>query len=234
MNNAIFLSVIIPVYNEARRIGRTLEAVAAYLRMQTYGWEIIVVNDGSRDATSDVVRGYQHQGAIMLIDNKVNRGKGFAVNQGMRAASGDIALFMDADNSTRIGEFEKMKPFFDRGYDIVIGSRRTSGAVIDRHQPVVRESLGKLFGLIVRMLFGFPYLDTQAGFKAFGRAARVIFQKQTAWRWAFDVELLVLARKMKLRIAETPITWRNDPDSRVTFYRMVHMLIELLRIRLFS
>ena len=227
-----FLSIIIPAYNEETRIAKTLASVMAYLETQSYTWEIIVANDGSRDHTVDVVRSLQQVRVMALIDNKQNRGKGFVVRQGMAAAQGDIALFMDADNSTHIKEIEKMLPLFKRGYDIVIGSRRMPQSQIVLHQPWYREILGKISSVFARVLFGFSYMDTQAGFKAFSKKGREVFLNQRIYGWAFDIELLACAGKLGLRVGEVPISWHNDADSRVTFDRAIATIFDVIRIRI--
>jgi dolichyl-phosphate beta-glucosyltransferase len=229
----IFLSVIIPAYNEEARIEKTLRDVDAYLGCQTYSYEILVVNDGSKDHTAEIVKSLQpFIKNLRLLDNLENQGKGAVVKQGMLASQGEIRLFMDADNSTTVNQVEKMLPEFNSGYEVVIGSRRVPGAIIARHQPFIRENIGRIFNLLVRLIAGLPMKDTQAGFKAFsGRASREIFSRQTIRRWAFDVEIIVIARRLGFKIKEVPITWVNDPSSRVKFSGMVKMLFEVIKIR---
>lgn len=228
-----FLSVVIPAYNESDRIGHTLAAIDAYLSQQKYPYEIIVVNDGSTDDTVRIVNGLKSKiKDLKLIDNPKNHGKGWVVKQGMLAALGDIRLFMDADNSTSVDQIERMLPKFKEGYEVVIGSRRVPGAKIAVHQPFWREQIGRIFNLLVRVAAGLPYADTQAGFKAFSAAAaRRIFPKQTIYRFAFDVEILVISRLEGFKIAEVPITWINDAKSHVKFKSMAQMLIEVLTVR---
>jgi len=228
------LSVIIPAYNEEDRIEKTLREIDAYLSTQPYSHEIIVVNDGSRDHTAEVVQGlFPFIKNLRLIDNAINHGKGWVVRQGMLEAQGEILLFTDADNSTSVDQVEKMFPEFERGCEVVIGSRRVPGAVIAVHQSFLRENIGRVFNVIVRILAGLPMKDTQAGFKAFGaRAAREIFSRQTIWRWAFDVELLVIAKSLGFTVKEVPITWANDPKSHVKLKSMIKMLFEVLQVRL--
>ncbi len=244
--NELFLSVVIPAYNEEDRIEKTLRRVDAYLKSQTYSYEIIVVNDGSKDSTAEKVRqAFSQLPHLRLIDNKENHGKGWVVKQGMLEAKGQIRLFMDADNSTAIDQVERMLPYFSayggspeggrEAYDVVFGSRRAKGAVIAIHQAWWRENLGRVFNLLMRLIAWLPYSDTQAGFKAFtSEAAEAIFSRQTIWRWAFDVEVLVIARALGFKIKEVPITWVNDPKSHVKFSGMVKMLFEVIKIRLGS
>lgn len=228
------LSVVIPAYNEEQRIGKTLEDVSRYLSGQTYQYEILVVNDGSKDGTAATVR--KLSGTIpnlRLVDNSDNKGKGGVVRQGMLAASGDIRLFMDADNSTRVEEVAKFLPYFKQGADLVIGSRRIQGSVIAVKQPWIRDFLGGVFRTIVHTLVPMRVTDSQCGFKAFSaKAAELVFSRQTVFRWAFDVELLAIARAHKLKIVEVPVTWVNDAASKVKFSGMVNMLLEVLKVRL--
>lgn len=232
-DDGIYLSVIIPAYNEADRIEKTLRAVDGYLTQQNYTYEIIVVNDGSTDDTAGVVKGMkQFIKNLKLIDNPKNHGKGWVVKQGMLTALGDYRLFMDADNATSIDHVEKMWPCFQRGYEVVIGSRRVKGSQIAVHQAFWREQLGRLFNLVMRLIVWLPYADTQAGFKGFtARAVRQIFPKQAIYRFSFDVEILTIARLLGFKIAEVPITWVNDPKTHVKFKSMVLMLIEVFKVR---
>lgn len=228
------LSVVIPAYNEERRIEKTLLAVSEFLKKQTFGYEIFVVNDGSKDGTASVVRKLESLiPNLRLVDNKENHGKGWVTKQGMLESGGDIRLFMDADDSTKVDEILKFLPFFGQGYDIVIGSRRIAGANIAVKQSFFRDFLGGIFRLIVHTLVPVGVTDSQCGFKAFsGKAAAAIFSKQTIFRWAFDVEILALARREGFKIKEVPITWINDSESHVKLGGMVNMLLEVIEIRL--
>lgn len=227
------LSVIIPAYNEEKRIEKTLLSVDEYLSKQPYDYEILAVNDGSKDKTAEIVNGLTGRlRGLKLIDNKENHGKGWVVRQGMLSAQGDYRLFADADNSTVIDHVEKFFPFFTQGYDIVIGSRRLKDSVIAVKQPWTRDFLGGIFRLIVHTLMPLGVKDSQAGFKMFSKkAAETVFPKQTIFRWAFDVEILAIAKKLGFRIKEIPIRWVNDTGSHVKLSGMVRMLFEVLRIR---
>lgn len=229
----MFLSVIIPAYNEEKRIAKTLQSVDAYLKKQSYDYEILVVNDGSRDKTAEVIReAASRMASLRLIDNIANHGKGWVVRQGMLQAQGRICLFMDADNSTTIDQVANFLPYFEQGYDLVIGSRRMKGAVIAVKQPWTRDLLGGVFRLAVHAIVPVGVTDSQAGFKAFSRrAVEVIFPRQTISRWAFDVEILAMARKMGLKVKEAPIIWTNDTESHVKLSGMVKMFFEVLGIR---
>lgn len=229
----MYLSVVIPAYNEEKRIQKTLLAIDDYLKKQSYGYEILVVNDGSKDGTARAVQELADRVAnLRLIDNQSNQGKGGVVRQGMLLAQGQIRLFTDADNSTSIEHIEKFLPLFKEGHDIVIGSRRTKGAVIAVHQPWIRDWLGGIFRAIVRLLVPLGVKDSQAGFKAFSqKAAEAVFSRQTLTRWAFDVEILAIARRLEFKIKEVPITWVNDQESHVKLKGMIGMLFEVLSVR---
>lgn len=231
----IRLSVIVPAYNEGQRIIKTLEAMDAYLKNQGYGYEIIVVSDGSKDNTAEVVNGMKGKVAnLSLIDNKTNHGKGYVVRQGMLVAEGEYRLFTDSDNSTPIEEVEKMWPFFSEGYDIVIGSRDALGAVLDPPQPMIRRFLGEGFGLLTNIIVGtWGIQDTQCGFKAMtAKAAKTILPLCKIDRFAFDPEILAVAKTKKIKIKEIPIHWKNDLRSTVKISSMVKMFEDLFRVRL--
>src|SRR3989344_2147904 len=229
------LSVVIPAYNEESRLPRTLRDVDAYLRKQDYEYEIIVVNDGSRDRTVEVTNALAREIAnLRLIDNQKNRGKGYAVRQGMLEAKGAYRVFSDADNSTSITHMGRMWPEFEKGFEVIIGSRDIEGAVIAVRQAWWRRRLGDIFNLVVQSLTGFWGLwGTQCGFKGFSaRAAREIFSCAKINRWAFDVEVLVIAKKLGYQIKEVPVTWVNDKQSKVRFSGMAKMFLEVLQISL--
>lgn len=231
----IRLSVIVPAYNEEKRITQTLEAMDRYLKKQGYGYEIIVVSDGSKDRTAEVVEGMKGKIAnLKLIANKENHGKGYVVRQGMLEAAGEIRLFTDSDNSTPIEEAEKILPHFKDGYDLVIGSRDAKGAVLDPPQPMLRRFLGEGFGLLSNIITGtWGIADTQCGFKAMtAKAAKEILPLCRIDRFAFDPEILAVARKKKMRVKEIGILWKNDLRSTVKFKSMVKMFEDLFRIRL--
>ena len=231
----IRLSVIIPAYNEEKRLPKTLREVDAYLKKQNYSYEILVINDGSRDGTAAAVERLQGEiKTLRLVDNKPNHGKGYVVRQGMIQAKGEYRVFMDADNATAIDHVERMWPEFDKGSQVIIGSRDMKGAVRTVRQVWWRERLGDIFNLIVQVMSGlWGIWDTQCGFKGFTRkAAEDIFSKATINRWAFDPEILVIAKRAGYTIKEIPVTWVNDPHSQVRFGGMVNMIIEVVQIRL--
>jgi glycosyltransferase involved in cell wall biosynthesis len=224
-------SLVIPAYNEAARIGETLEAALAYLRDNSPRSELIVVNDGSRDSTSAVVAGVfrsQPDFATKLIEHSPNRGKGAAVRDGLMAAKHEIALFSDADLSTPISEAPKLiEPIAAGEIDVAIGSRALDRRLIGVHQPWRREQGGRLFNLVVRMATGLPFWDTQCGFKAFRLdVLRPILQHAPSNGFAFDVEWLYLAQRAGLRMREIPVRWDHHEGSKM---HLVHDTAEMLR-----
>jgi dolichyl-phosphate beta-glucosyltransferase len=228
------LSIVIPAYNEERRIGKTLSSVVAYLADRAPRFEVIVVDDGSVDATRELVGEVAaREPRVRLLALGANRGKGMAVRRGMLEARGDWLLFSDADLSTPIEEAERLAAAIGAGADIAIGSRSLRGARVEVHQPWCREAMGKTFNRIVRVLAVRGFVDTQCGFKCFTReAARAVFERARIDRFAFDVEALVIARRLGFRIAEVPIRWANEPNSRVAIVSdSARMLADLLRIR---
>ena len=231
------LSVIIPAYNEEKRLPKTLKSIDEYLKRQNYPYQIIVVNDGSRDRTSQTVVNLQKEIAnLKLIDRKINKGKGYSVKEGMLAGQGDYRLFMDADNSTSIDQIEKMWAWFEKGYDVVIGSRDIKGAILDPPQPIHRRIVGRFFKLIRIMICDlFKIKDTQCGFKCFTReATEIIFPKMKMNRFAFDVEILLIAKINGFKIKEVPVIWKNDPQSKVKLKSAIKMGIDLFKIRFYQ
>lgn len=228
------LSVVIPAYNEEHRISKTLESVSLFLQKQNYDYEILVVVDGAKDNTAAIVLELEKSiPKLRLLNNKENHGKGFVVQQGMLEANGDIRVFMDADNSTTIDHITLFLPYFEKGYDIVLGSRRITGANIAVHQPWIRDLQGTIFRMIVHMFVPLNVTDSQCGFKAFtADSTKKIFSQQTLHRWAFDVEILAIARRLGLKIEEAPVTWINDEGSQMTLKGKISMLLEVMQVRL--
>ncbi len=229
----MYLSVIIPAYNEAERISKTLLAVDAYLSKVRYPYEILVVNDGSCDATAEVVlKLAKIVKNLKLVDVKENRGKGSVVRDGMLGAKGDIRLFMDADNSTSVDQVENMLSFIKKGYDVVIGSRAVKGAKLEPPEPPYRAFIGKALNLVVQVLLLPGIWDTQCGFKAYtAKAAEEIFGVSKISTWGFDVETLALAKKFGYRTKEVPVRWVNDTRSHVKFSGGLQFLWDIARIR---
>jgi len=223
------LSVVIPAYNEARRLPATLERVGAYLAAQGVAHEILVIDDGSADATADLARGE----SVRVLRHEPNRGKGYAVRRGMLAAAGARRLMTDADLSTPIEEMPRLEAEIDRGFDVAVGSRALPGARIEVHQPAYREAMGRAFNVMVQAILLPGLHDTQCGFKLFtARAAEAAFGACRLDGFSFDVEALFVARRLGLRIAEVPVRWRNDAATRVGFGGGGAAFLDLLRIRL--
>ncbi len=230
----MYLSVIIPAYNEEKRLPGTIKSINKYLSDQHYSWEIIIVSDGSQDKTVEVARSLNSiVKNLTVIDNKDNHGKGYVVRQGLLAASGDYRLFTDADNSTHINHLKKMLPAFEKGYDYVIGSRDIKGAVLDPPQPWLRQRIGDIFNLMVQIVVGlWGIWDTQCGFKGLTRAlAEDILPECKIDRWAFDPEMLIIAKKKGYKIKEIPVLWKNDLQSKVKLKHTLRMAVDLFKIR---
>ncbi len=230
------LSVIIPAYKEEKHIKNTIESIYNYLKEKGIEHEILVVTDGLGDRTKDIVHSLiPVVSTLKHLDMPENKGKGFAVREGMFKATGDLRLFTDADNATSIDHIEKMVPYFDQGYDVVIGSIAVSGHTVEGgSEPVWRRLFGKLGNLYIQIMAVPGIKDTQRGFKMLtAKAAMDIFSRATIDRWGFDVELLALARKLGYKIKEVPVNWNNDPNtgSHPTLKSYFEVLLETLKIR---
>lgn len=227
-----FLSVIVPAYNEAKRLPLTLIDMDRHLSKAEYSYEILVVNDGSVDETAEIAKRFsQIIKNLKLIDNNENHGKGWAVRQGMLSARGNLRLFMDVDNSTSVDQFNNMIPYFKEGYDVVIGSRDIKGAKLILPPPWYKRMLGNVGNLIIRILLLRGFWDTQCGFKCFSEEAALrIFRLTKINRWAFDVEALVLAKLLGYRIKEIPVRWVNNPYSSVGFGSYFSFLWDVAKI----
>ena len=225
------LSLIIPASNEGARIERSLEQARAYLALQSYTWELLVVNDGSRDDTSEIVRRHEGQG-IRLVEQPRNMGKGAAVRRGMLEAKGRFRIFSDADFSTPITETARVLAGL-ANFDVVIGSRAVDSSYIKKHQPWYRETMGRIFNLFVRLVAVRGIHDTQCGFKGFrAAAAEAIFSRTKIDGFSFDVEALYIARTLGFSISEIPVEWYNDERSTLNpVSDSVKMFRELLRVR---
>lgn len=232
------ISIVIPAFNESDRIGKTLEKIAAFLKSQTREFEVIVVDDASTDNTRQVAESFQGKIKnlrVIRLEESPYAGKGLAVNKGMLEANGEIALFTDADGSTPIEEADKLLEKLDSGFDIAIGSRAADRTTVKKKQNILRELMGRTFNILVRTLTVKGIYDTQCGFKAFKMsAARKLFENQKIFDFGFDVELLFLAQRQNLKIAEVPVLWFNDPRSTVHPIKdSYRMFIDLLKIRLY-
>lgn len=227
-------SIVIPAYNEGQRLRATLEKVLAYVHRQEWDAEIVVVNDGSRDNTADIVRDFAAQDtAVRLVENPGNRGKGYSVRNGILNSRGDIVIFSDADLSSPIDEAPKLLHAISSGADIAIGSRWLRAELQTKRQSLLRQVFGRVFNLLLRMILGLRYKDTQCGFKAFTRtAAQSILPLQRIERWGFDPEILFLARKFNFRVDEVPVHWGHSGGTRIhPLIDGARMFQEMLRIR---
>lgn len=227
-----YLSIIIPAYNEAKRLPLTLIDIDKHLKNADFSYEIIVIDNNSTDSTPEIVERFMHLNEnLKLIKFKVP-GKGGAVKAGMLEAKGEIRIFTDADNSTSIDQFFKMIPYFNEGYDVVIGSRDIEGARLVPPQPWYKRIGGNVGNLIIQALLLRGIWDTQCGFKALtAEAAEKIFPLLKTSRWGFDVEVLSLAKKFGYKIKEIPVVWVNNPFSKVKATTYLQVLWEVVKIR---
>ncbi len=228
------LSVVIPAYNEEKRITETLQNIDGYLEKQPYDYEIIVVVNNTKDKTFEVVQNLEKttvQKAVAM--NLVEGGKGNAVRRGiLEKATGDIVMFMDADNATPISEIEKFLPFFEQGYDVVVGSRYTNPDLVKVHQPFYRIILSRMSNLLIQFLAVPGIKDTQLGFKAFtASAAKDIFPKVKILRWGFDMEVLTLALAHGFKIKEVGVSWTEHGGGHVPLKAYLESLIDLFKIK---
>jgi len=230
-----YLSLVIPAFNEDRRIGESLDRILSFFRGQSYTFEIIVVDDGSTDRTVEVVRGFAASEPRLRVEAQPrNFGKGEAIRKGMLLAGGKHLFFSDADLSVPIEAVPDFLSRLEAGYDVAVGSRRAAGAVIEVHQPIHRELMGKVFTRLSNLILGLRLKDFTCGFKAFRRdAARELFSRQRLGGWSFDSEILYLAKAKGYRIAEVPVVWRNDEATKVRLGRdVVRSFVDLWNIRL--
>ena len=230
----IKLSIIVPCYNEEKRFEDGFDHYFSYLKNCTYSWELILVNDGSRDKTLNLMQKLSRKNQnIRIISYHKNQGKGYAIIQGVMTAKGKYILFSDLDHSVSVETIGSFFKYFDKGYKVVIGSRRVKGSRFLKRQPFFRESLGRGFTLLVRFLIDWQIRDATCGFKAFeNKLAKKIFAKITIFDWAFDAEILYLCRKFKIDFFQAPVTWGDVHGSKVSLKKdVLGSLIGLLKIR---
>ena len=234
-----FVSIVIPIYNEEKRIRSTVAKITEYFQNRSLSHEIIIVDDGSRDGSLSVIEDVCKEKDLTLhfLHNIRNMGKGFSVKRGVMFARGDIILFTDADLSVPIEEYEKLeKAIIDEKNDIAFGSRGLKESRKILPQGFFRDRLGKLFGVFVRNILLPDVMDSQCGFKAFTReAAHFIFYWQTIYRFGFDPEILYIAKCHNFRYKEVPVTWKNDFDSKLNpFTDSLFIGFELIKIKIKS
>jgi len=230
---SILLSIIIPAYNEELRLVRTLPDLRAWLEQQETTWEVVLVDAGSSDRTLEVFHEHFSQEEGRSFHNNDNRGKGYAIRRGIHEAKGEVLLFSDADFSTPIEEFPKLYQFLQDGYDIAIGSRSLPDSNVEIHQAWYREGMGRIFNLLLQLIVLRGFIDTQCGFKCVRRKCILpLLPLMVVDGFCFDVELLFLAKKAGLKIVEVPVTWVNDPVSKVHILKdSSKMFLDLLWIR---
>lgn len=230
-------SIVIPAFNEQARIGATLTKVLECIA--NYGWsaEVLVVNDGSTDRTAAIVQNVaSHHTNLRLLENPGNRGKGYAVRNGILQSRGQIVMFTDADLSSPMEEAELLFAALANGADVAIGSRWLEHSRQTLQQPIYRRFFGRCFNWLTRLVMHLPLADTQCGFKAFRReAARHIFIRQRIERWGFDPEILYIALRLGMRVEEVAVTWGHDERSRISYLKDgLKMIEELIRVRFYS
>jgi len=228
------LSIVIPAYNESARIDGTLSRVMWCVEERGWDAEVLVVDDGSTDDTPVIVQKWMRRyPRLHMVRNPGNRGKGYSVRNGLLQSAGEIVMFTDADLSSPIEEAELLIAALEEGADVAIGSRWLDRQKQTIHQPLYRRFFGRCFNKVTRWVMGLPFKDTQCGFKAFKHdAAQTIFRLQTIERWGFDPEILFIARKLKYKIVEVPVTWGHDARSRLSYLKDgMKMLEDMARIR---
>jgi dolichyl-phosphate beta-glucosyltransferase len=228
-----FLSIIIPAFNEEYRLPKTLPLLKSFLENQDFSWEVILSDDGSTDQTTKIAADYFGNEGLVILKAPKNRGKGFAVRQGVLASKGEICLISDADFSTPIKDFFRLYPLIQEGYDISIGSRSLPDSNVTIRQAWYREGMGRAFNQFVKIVVLDGFIDTQCGFKCFRRKNVIpLFEKMTIDRFSFDVEFLYLAKKSNLKISETAVEWHNVLESRVRIIQdSLGMLKDLFKIK---
>jgi dolichyl-phosphate beta-glucosyltransferase len=228
-----YLSLILPAYNEAQRIAQTLGEAKAYLEQRGFSHEIIVAADGNDGTRERVIEMARTDPALHVIGSAERRGKGYGIRQGVMRAQGHIIGFSDADNKTPIEEFDKLQPWLSQGYELVVGSRALRESRVERAQPLYRQLGSKAFALLMHTTVGLRGItDTQCGFKFFQRSVALdLFGRQKIDGYMFDVEILYLAERAGYRIAQVPVRWRDDADSRFGVGEALEDALDILRIR---
>lgn len=235
MNGKILLTIIVPAYNEEKTIEGTLKEVSEYLIKRGIPHEVVVVDDGSSDKTHERAQSCSaFFSRFKVLKNSSNRGKGYSVKEGVLAALGEYALFMDADNSTSIYEFDKFLPYLKEGYDAVIASRRLKESLVEEPQPFLRAKMGQFYIFLAKTILHLNVNDFNCGFKAYNaKTTRIIFDLQRMDDWSFDVELLFLLTKYGRKIKELPVRWVHKSGSKVRPFRdAVKSFLSVIKIKI--
>ncbi len=229
----MIISIVIPAYNEAQRIAKTIQSIRKYRSDKGIDIDLIVSDDGSTDNTCEVVQKEADGLNYRILKSPQNKGKGHAVRQGVLASKGDMVLFCDADLSTPIEELDKLLKVLQEGADVAIGSRALDLSDVQVHQNFFRETMGKAFNVLARMLAFRGIHDSQCGFKCFRKdAARALFAASKIDGFCFDAEIMYLAQKKAFRVQEVPVVWRNSPQSKVSILSdPARMFLDLFRLR---
>lgn len=228
---SVYLSLIIPIFNEEKRI-KNISIIIDYLTKKKFEWEVVIINDGSNDTTLKKLNALKTN-KISILSYTLNKGKGYAIKQGMLHSRGHYKLFIDIDLSTTMDEFDKFLPNLNK-YDVIIGSRRVKGSKFLTRQTYLREFMGRVFTKLSQIVTGVSVSDFTCGFKCFSKkSAQIIFSKQLIKRWGFDAEVLFLAKLYGFSIKEVPVSWKNDSGSKVRFPQdIITSLFDLFRIRM--
>lgn len=231
----MFISFIIPVYNEAKRVHKAIIGLEKYLQKADFDYEVLFIDDGSQDQTAAKIQNLSPKFHFRIVSYRPNRGKGYAVRTGMLESRGDYRLFLDVDMSTPIEAFEDFRPHLDPK-TVLIGSRKGEGSKVTKHQPFIREKMGQVFTLLARFFIASEVTDFTCGFKCFPKSAAVkIFPKTKIERWSYDAEILFLAKAYGFKIREVPVTWTDDQGTRVVLLKdSIQSFLDLMKIRWLS
>lgn len=232
--NDIYLSIIIPAFNEEKLIKSTLKSIDEFISKQNYNCEIIVVDDGSKDKTFSITKSLENKiEDLTILKNDKNFGKGYSVRKGMLAAKGKFRLFMDADNSTNIDQIINFISYLEKGYEAAIGDRSLKKSIILINQPVYKQILGNIGNIFIKALTVSGIDDTQCGFKCFSdKFVENVFPRLTIDGWGFDIEILAVAEKLGCKIKSVPVVWENGKNSKVNLKDYFFTLMELLKIKI--
>jgi dolichyl-phosphate beta-glucosyltransferase len=231
----MLISFLIPIYNEEKRVGKAIKALSSYLGTFKEDYEVLFIDDGSTDSTVKKIASEKPRFQYRVINYQPNKGKGYAIRQGMMHSRGDYKLFFDVDMSTPLTEFDKfLRQLHSR--TVLIGNRKTRGAEVLKHQPYLREKMGQAFTLLARLLTVWEVTDFTCGFKCYPKeVSKKVFKKARVDRWSYDAEILFLTKKLGFKIKQVPVTWKDDDRTRVVLMKdSLQSLVDLLKIRLLS